>query len=217
MMDLSAPAKLGVKGRGQHPILAKKHRLLVEPGQDLHARTKGREPRRPDEDAPDRCAERRDIELCLEGVDLSAVGVSFDGGVEQPEAGLCRGDLPAKQDRAGTGSEEDPPPGVEPAQPFEPGLVSHQVEQRGALASGEHQAREAGQLVDPPDLPHGDPELVQRPGVGSEVPLECQHPKGPRHHPRVCSFSLSVSWDISIPGMGSPRPRETSATAFASW
>src|SRR5207245_2369771 len=62
-------------------------------------------------------------------------------------------------------------------------------------------------------------ELLQHPSVLEEVALQRQDADSPRHRyqPRTASSSRSPSDAALMPRIGSPSPRDTSASSFASW
>ena len=77
-MDPVVVGKLGVKGGGQHRILAYRHRLpVVQLGQHLDTLARPLNDRRPDKDAAKGGPlYGLDVQVSLEAVDLTAEGVS---------------------------------------------------------------------------------------------------------------------------------------------
>jgi hypothetical protein len=120
-----------------------------------------------DEDRAQRLvADPLDLEIGLEALQLATEGVAPGAGVEEAEV------IGVADDQAGAGAEDRPPRLVVGAQGrLQPGRLDALADRR-ALAAGDDEAVEPGDLGSGADLGCFGAELAQGPGVGLEVALQ---------------------------------------------
>ena len=106
------------------------------------------------------------------GVDLAAVGVAFDNGVEEAEGTLGRvEDFASEQDGSGAGA-EDGFGRAELLQGVEEAGLLKEFEHGGGFAAGKDEAVEAGQLLGLADLDRVGAGFGQGFSVGGVVALD---------------------------------------------
>ena len=123
-----------------------------------------------------------DLDVVLEGVDLTSEGVAAHGHVDAAERQRLTArhpgvqDLGGQQDHPGTRSVRGHAVGQQRAQRLEQIEFAQQMTHRGRLATGDHQAVDGLQLHEPP---HGDgigSRFAQRSEMFTGIPLQCENP-----------------------------------------
>jgi hypothetical protein len=108
-----------------------------------------------------------------------------------------------------------PPLAWKRPQLVQPGRALHQLEERRALAAGQDERAQPVQVGQPAHLAHVRAQPAEDTRVGGEVALKGEDADR-FHQPRSCKRSPAGMAATSSPRMGSPRPREASATVRGS-
>ncbi len=210
--------QLGMECAGEHAALADNHRVAVVAREHLDLGPVPLDPRGADEHRAQRLgAEPVDLELGLEALQLAAEGVAARDRVHQAEV------LAVADDHPGAGAEHGAPAlGVGADRGLEP-VALDRLRDRRALAAGDHEPVEVGQLGRALRTSTGaGAERAQHPRVGREVALrrEDADPEAGlagHYQPRCWSSAPSAaSWAMSSPRIGSPSPAEAAATRSGS-
>jgi len=185
-VDAAVAGKLGMEGSGQDTSLADKHREAIALSEHLDARADFDDARGADEDHLQRAAGQGGFCGHDGGVDLAAVGVALDDGIEHAEAALRRvQDFASQQDCAGAGA-EDGLSAAELLQGFKEAVLGEEFEHGGGLAAGQHEAIEAGELARLADLDGRGAGLGECFGMAGEVALNCEYADDGRFCFRQC-------------------------------
>src|SRR5207249_342325 len=122
-------------------------RVAADLGQDLDARPVLLDPRRPDEDRPQRLLpETLDPEVLLEALQLPAEGVAAADVVRQPEM------VAVADDHPGAAAEDRAARLVEGRDRLVQALALHPHRDGGRLPAGDHQPVETDELIRGADL-----------------------------------------------------------------
>src|SRR6476619_687744 len=202
-----------MEGREQQASVANEHRLAVERPDHLDAVPELANPRRPDEHAAERDLVRCELDVGLEALHLTAERVPVDHQVCEIEV------LAIEHDHPGARAEDGARVG---ADRLVEAVQLGEAHDRRRLASREHEAVEALELLGKPHLDDVRAESAQGCGVLAEGALQREDADAHRpahavsYQPRTSSRSSSASELDEIPTIGSPRPAETSASTLAS-
>src|SRR5260370_13193503 len=164
LVDAQVRGRLGMEGGRPHRALSAQHRAAVVAGEDLDVGSGGFEVGGAEEPPGERGAgEPRDGEGGLEGLELGAVAVAADGGVEDREGRLVGAtveDFGGEEDQAGAGAEDGEPVGeaIGEGGP-EPG-ADEELPDGGGFAAGEDEGVERVEAGGRPDLDGLDVEGV---------------------------------------------------------
>jgi hypothetical protein len=152
----------------------------------LDARAGLRDARGADEDHLQRAAGEGGLGGDDGGVDLAAVGVALDNGVEDAEAALRRVlDFTRQQNRSGAGA-EDGLAGAELLQGLEEAVLLQEFEDGGGFAAGQHEAIQAGKLAGLAHFNGRGAGLGECFGMAGEVALNCEYADDGRFCFRQC-------------------------------
>jgi Predicted membrane protein (DUF2254) len=155
LVNPGVASDLGVERGGQPGALSHRHdssrsRALLDPSEHLHAWADLLDPRSPDEDGSHRRpADRPDVQVLLEGVDLSAECVAPDRDVKSAEGLLVRppvGDPLGKHDHPGARAVGRHACGQPLAQRFVEVEGAHEFVHGRGLAAGDDQRVDRFQL-----------------------------------------------------------------------
>src|ERR1700679_3528773 len=137
LMDPPVGGQLGVKGGGHHRALKHQHGKAIAAGKDCDAGTGFKDAGGAYEDHLKRAAGQFGFSAEDGGVDLPAVGIALDGGIEQAQ-GTLGGieNLARQQNGAGAGT-EDWFDGAELLQGIEEVVLFQEAEHGGRFAAGE--------------------------------------------------------------------------------
>src|ERR1700751_2610296 len=174
LVDARIVGELRMEGGDEEPSLARQHRMAVEFGKHLDVRSRVVEPRRTDEDCPERLVSVTDVEVGLEAVRLPAECVAPGAPVAEPEVVAVEDDHPRtrSEDRAAELAHRL----VEPVEPHEPA-------DRGRLAAGDDEPVEPVELLGKPHLDRLGAEPAQHGCVLAEVALHGEQADAERLFP----------------------------------
>jgi hypothetical protein len=150
-MDAAVGGELRVKGGGEQMALTNEDREAVALGEDRDIFADLLDARRADVDGFERAGVEVRAELdrrFFDGtVDLAAIGVALDRGVEDAETGLRRmQDFVREENATGTGTESGGG-GDEGAERFEEAVALQELEKGSGFAAGNDEAVEFWELI----------------------------------------------------------------------
>src|SRR5438552_5236317 len=162
LVDARVVGQLRVEGCDEELSLARQHRMAVDLRQYLDVRPRVLEPRRADEDGPQRLVAVPDVQVRLEALHLPAERVAPSPVAAHPEVVAVEDDhaRARPEDRA-----------AELAHRLVEAVEAHQTGDRGRLAAGNDEAVEPLELLRKPHLDRLGAEPPQYGGVFPEVPL----------------------------------------------
>jgi hypothetical protein len=164
--------KLRMKGRGHGVSLADQSGMAFAKGEGFDTGTDLDDPGSADEDHFERAAGEGGFGNFDAGVDLTAVGVAFDYGVEETETALGGvADFPGKENGSGAGA-EDGLLGAEFAEGLEEVALFKEFEHGGGFAAGEDEGVDGGELFGVADFGGLGAGLGKGEGVGGVVALD---------------------------------------------
>jgi hypothetical protein len=169
--------EFGMEGRGHEFSLADEHGEVVAAGKYLDRGTGFKDARSANEDHFKWLAGKGRGRDENGGVDLAAVGIALDDGVEDAEAALRRvADVAGEQDGSGAGAEGGfgVGEGCERVKEVAAGRIPtfKEFKDRGGFAAGEDQAVELIEFIGIADFDGVGARLSEGSGVGSEVALD---------------------------------------------
>ena len=167
-----------MEGRGQHATLPHRDRRTVGvAGQHLGHRADVGDERRADEDAVQRLlAQGRDVEIGLEGVELTAIAVAAHLDVDEREDRLVAiGDAVGKQDHAGAGPEQRRPGAGQREDRITEAVDVDQLAHGRRLAPGQDQRVEVDEIARQADLDRFGADVADGGQVLADVTLQGEH------------------------------------------
>src|SRR5215470_1858151 len=224
-MDGGVVGQLRVERSDENSALARHHRLALVPHERGDGGADPADPRRPNEhhfDGPRTVAEVG-LPFRLEALLLPAVGIAHGRDVDESQRWLLRAFHIARQeDEPGAGAHDGLARSVELLQGRHELPIIEELEQRRALPAGHDETSDLVELPGQPHLDRLDAEPIESFAVEVEVALQGEHADAhgltrcAPYQPRVWSRSDSLSLEVSIPCMASPKSSETLARMSAS-
>src|SRR5579872_387729 len=208
LVDAGIFGQFGMKCRGHMPALLNQNGITMVACQHPRLFTHPPDNWRPNENRLHFTFRALGLQPDDPGVQLPAVPVPLNLHVHHPQRGLWRiGYIRREQNRAGTGAQHRMRLSELP-QRLEQSLGLDQLQHGGALASGDHQGIQVGELLRRTHLDRLRPGTIERFSVRLEISLQREHtnPLSPLRHyqPLVCSSSPSGSREMSRPGIAMP-------------
>jgi len=185
-VDAAVAGELGMEGGGQDTALANKDGEAVALGEYLDAGADFDDARGADEDHLQRASGQSCFGGNNGGVDLAAVGVALDDGIEDAEAALRRVQDFAGQENGARAGAEDGLFGAELLQGFKEAVLGEKFEHGGGFAAGQHEAIKAGELSGLADLDGRGAGLGECFGMAGEVALDGEYADDGRFRYRQC-------------------------------
>ena len=162
--------QLRVEGGEHDPALADGDRVAVEGGEHRDLRPGVLDPRRSNEDGPDRLGPQAlHDQVGLEARELPAEGVSPRDDIDQAEV------VAVADDHPGAGAEDRPPGMRVGADGLGEPVALDRFRDRRRLAAGDHEGLDAFQLSRSAHLDRVGADRLEHPGVGREIALAGQH------------------------------------------
>src|SRR5947207_4178117 len=170
--------ELGMKARREKPSLFRgDDRTVGEASEDFDARPNATDSRRADEHSVERpFAERLNVEIGFERVELTTEGVAIDGHVHEgrERVRMVRNVL-RDEDRAGARAPHRHAFGDAVLELVDDPVLARELPDRRALAAGNDQCVDLVELLGPADVDAFHAESIERGEVFSEIALETEN------------------------------------------